>query len=153
MRGSLDGTLANHIPKNRECHPRARGWSLHIRSAVGEPRNLSSNDSATFESSKVSKDKKAPLIVALHGLGGDGNSLLRGASLDLAEAGGYILVGPMGYNPSGWFGSPVIVMGGRRGRGGPPGWRRQRLPRPCLAVRRRSGSQSSASSTSVPSSR
>jgi dienelactone hydrolase len=26
----------------------------------------------------------------------------------------------MGYNPSGWFGSPVIVMGGR-GRGGPGG--------------------------------
>jgi poly(3-hydroxybutyrate) depolymerase len=77
---------------------------------------------ALFVSSKVAKDKKAPLIVALHGLGGDGNSLLRGASLELAEAGGYILVGPMGYNPSGWFGSPVIVMGGRgRGRGGPPG--------------------------------
>jgi predicted peptidase len=77
---------------------------------------------ALFVSSKVSKDRKAPLIVALHGLGGDGNSLLRGAALELAEAGGYILVGPMGYNPSGWFGSPVIVMGGRgRGRGGPPG--------------------------------
>ena len=73
---------------------------------------------ALFVSSKVTKDKKAPLIVALHGLGGDGNSLLRGPSLALAEEGGYILVGPMGYNPSGWFGSPVIVMGGR-GRGGP----------------------------------
>jgi predicted esterase len=70
---------------------------------------------ALFVSSKVSKDEKAPLIVALHGLGGDGNSLLRGRSLELAEEGGYILVGPMGYNPSGWFGSPVIVMGGRGG--------------------------------------
>ena len=77
---------------------------------------------ALFVSSKVAKDRKAPLIVALHGLGGDGNSLLRGAALELAEAGGYILVGPMGYNPSGWFGSPVIVMGGRgRGRGAPGG--------------------------------
>ena len=79
---------------------------------------------ALFVSSKVAKDKKAPLIVALHGLGGDGNSLLRGASLELAEAGGYILVGPMGYNPSGSFrpAQRVIVMGGRgRGRGGPPG--------------------------------
>ena len=75
---------------------------------------------ALFVSSKVTKDKKAPLIVALHGLGGDGNSLLRGPSLTLAEEGGYILLGPMGYNPSGWFGSPVIVMGGR-GRGGPGG--------------------------------
>lgn len=56
---------------------------------------------AVFVSSKVSKDKKNPLIVALHGLGGDSNSLLRGNAIDLAEAGGYILVGPMGYNPRG----------------------------------------------------
>ena len=70
---------------------------------------------ALFVSSKVSKNKKNPLIVALHGVYGDGNSLLRGDALDLAEEGGYILVGPMGYNPQGWFGSPVIVMGG----GGP----------------------------------
>jgi predicted peptidase len=61
---------------------------------------------ALFVSSKVSKDKKNPLIVALHGLGGGGDSLLRGNALDLAEAGGFILVGPMGYNPRGWFGFP-----------------------------------------------
>src|SRR5579862_5275134 len=73
---------------------------------------------ALFVASKVAKDKKVPLIVALHGLGGDGNSLLRGNALDLAEEGGYILVGPMGYNTGGWFGSPVIVMGGGRGAGG-----------------------------------
>ena len=72
---------------------------------------------ALFVSSKVAKDKKAPLIVALHGVFGDGNSLLRGSALDLAEEGGYILVGPMGYNPQGWFGSPVIVMNGGPGRG------------------------------------
>ncbi len=72
---------------------------------------------ALFVSSKVSKDKKAPLIVALHGVFGDGNALLRGEALDLAEAGGYILVGPMGYNPQGWYGSPVIVMNGPPGQG------------------------------------
>jgi len=72
---------------------------------------------ALFVSSKVTKDKKAPLIVALHGVFGDGNSLLRGSALDLAEDGGYILVGPMGYNPQGWFGSPVIVMNGGPGKG------------------------------------
>jgi len=76
---------------------------------------------ALFVSSKVSKDKKAPLIVALHGLGGDGNSLLRGNALDLAEEGGYILAGPMGFNTQGWFGSPVIVMGGGGGQGKGPG--------------------------------
>lgn len=52
---------------------------------------------------------------------GDGNSLLRGSAVDLAEEGGYILVGPMGYNPQGWFGSPVIVMNGGPGRGKGPG--------------------------------
>jgi hypothetical protein len=40
--------------------------------------------------------------VALHGLGGDHNSLLRGNAIDLAEEGGYILVGPMGGDPGGW---------------------------------------------------
>jgi poly(3-hydroxybutyrate) depolymerase len=79
---------------------------------------------ALFVSSKVAKDKKAPLIVAHHGAFGDGNALLRGNALDLAEEGGYIVVGPMGYNPQGWFGSPVIVMNGPPGRGrgaGPAG--------------------------------
>ena len=71
---------------------------------------------ALYVSSKVTKAKAAPLIVALHGMGGDHNSLLRGNAIDLAE-GGYILVGPMGYNPQGWFGSPVI----RPRRGGPGG--------------------------------
>jgi poly(3-hydroxybutyrate) depolymerase len=76
---------------------------------------------ALFVSSKVTKEKKAPLIVALHGVYGDGNALLRGNALDLAEEGGYILVGPMGYNPQGWFGSPVIVMNGGPGKGKGPG--------------------------------
>jgi poly(3-hydroxybutyrate) depolymerase len=76
---------------------------------------------ALFVSSKVTKDKKTPLIVALHGVFGDGNSLLRGNALDLAEEGGYIVVGPMGYNPQGWYGSPVIVMNGGPGKGKSPG--------------------------------
>jgi predicted esterase len=73
---------------------------------------------AVFVSSKVSKDKKSPLIIALHGLGGDQNTMLRGAALDLAEEGGYILVGPMGYNSSGWYGAPSTMAGGTGGAGG-----------------------------------
>ncbi|MDI9613347.1 MAG: alpha/beta hydrolase-fold protein [Acidobacteriota bacterium] len=65
-----------------------------------------------YVSSKVSPAKKNPLIVALHGLGGDGNFLLRDRVVDLAEEGGYIVVAPLGYNVAGWYGSPVIVMGG-----------------------------------------
>ena len=71
---------------------------------------------ALYVSSKVSKDKKNPLIVALHGLGGDQNSLMRGNAIDLAEEGGYILVAPMGYNPRGWYGTPA----GRPRAGAPP---------------------------------
>jgi predicted esterase len=63
---------------------------------------------ALYVSSKVSPDRKAPLIVALHGLGGSHTSLVRDRAIDLAEEGGYILVGPMGYNSRGWYGIPGI---------------------------------------------
>ena len=85
---------------------------------------------AVFVSSRVRRDTKAPLVIALHGLGGTHTSLLRGNALDLAEEGGYILVGPMGYNPRGWYGVPPTGRGGRgrrvpqanpaTGREGPP---------------------------------
>jgi predicted peptidase len=57
-----------------------------------------------FASSKVSKDKKAPLIVTLHGLGAGPSIMMGKEALDLAEEGGYILVAPMGYNVRGWYG-------------------------------------------------
>jgi poly(3-hydroxybutyrate) depolymerase len=57
-------------------------------------------------SSKVRQSRPSPLVVALHGLCGTHTSLLRGNALDLAEEGGYILVGPMGYNQRGWYGVP-----------------------------------------------
>src|SRR5687767_6692755 len=54
---------------------------------------------ALFVSSKVRKDQKAPMIVTLHGLGGTHTTMMRPNAIDLAEAGGYILLAPMGYNP------------------------------------------------------
>lgn len=75
---------------------------------------------AVFVSSKVRRETKAPVIIALHGLGGTPTSLLRGNALDLAEAGGYVLVGPMGYNPRGWYGAPAPQRGGRGRAGSPP---------------------------------
>jgi poly(3-hydroxybutyrate) depolymerase len=60
-----------------------------------------------FVSSKVRRGEPAPLVVALHGLCGTHTSLLRGNALDLAEEGGYVLLGPMGYNQRGWYGVPV----------------------------------------------
>jgi predicted peptidase len=68
---------------------------------------------ALFVSSKVTNDKKAPMIVTLHGLGGTHTTMMRPNAIDLAEAGGYILLAPMGYNPRGWFGAPAPQ--GRRG--------------------------------------
>ena len=59
-----------------------------------------------FVSSKVSNDKKAPLIVTLHGLGAGPSIMFSKQAVDLAEEGGYILVGPMGYNERGWYGMP-----------------------------------------------
>ena len=71
---------------------------------------------ALFVSSKVRKDQKAPMIVTLHGLGGTHTTMMRPNAIDLAEAGGYILLSPMGYNPRGWYGAPAPQgRGGRRG--------------------------------------
>jgi dipeptidyl aminopeptidase/acylaminoacyl peptidase len=39
------------------------------------------------------------------------------AAVDLAEEGGYILVAPLGYNTGGWYGSPLINLNGRGGKG------------------------------------
>jgi predicted peptidase len=78
---------------------------------------------ALFVSSKVTKDKKNPLIVSLHGLGGDQNTMVRESlrSVELAEQGGYILVAPMGYNSGGWYGIPPGAPrgGGANGAGAP----------------------------------
>jgi predicted esterase len=73
---------------------------------------------AVFVSSKVSKDKKAPLIVALHGLGGNQNTMLGAGALQLAEEGGYIMLGVMGYNSSGWYGAPAGMAAGTGGAAG-----------------------------------
>lgn len=70
-----------------------------------------------FVSSKVSRNKPAPLIVSLHGLGAGPQIMCNTTAVDLAQEGGYILVAPMGYSIAGWYGSPVINMNGRRPRG------------------------------------
>ena len=61
---------------------------------------------AVFVSTKVAKDKPAPLIVALRGYGGNPGVFMYGPALKLAEAGGYIMVAPMGYTSGDNFGNP-----------------------------------------------
>ena len=74
---------------------------------------------ALFVPSSYDKAKKAPLVVALHGLGGNPQQMIRSRGLvEQAEKYGYIVVAPMGYNSSGWYGSqgPGAGLGGA-GRG------------------------------------
>jgi len=72
---------------------------------------------AVFVPSTYSKDKKTPLVLALHGFSGSHATFMRTACVDEAEKYGFILVGPMGYSPSGSFGMQ-FAMGGRGGPGG-----------------------------------
>jgi len=67
---------------------------------------------AVFVSTKVTKDKPAPLIVALRGAGGNPGVFMHEPALKLAEEGGYIMVAPMGYSAMGNFGNPATGMGG-----------------------------------------
>lgn len=71
---------------------------------------------AVFVSTKVAKEKPAPLVVALRGYGGNPGSFMWGSALKFAEEGGYIMAAPMGFNSGGNFGNPTTGMGafGRR---------------------------------------
>src|SRR4030042_486379 len=50
---------------------------------------------AVFVSSKVKKDEKAPLVLALHGFSGNHGTFMRRQCVEEAEKNGYILVGTM----------------------------------------------------------
>ena len=76
---------------------------------------------AVFVSTKVTKDKKAPLVLALHGFSGNHGTFMRTQCVDEAEKNGYILVGAMGYSPGGSFGMPMGGRGAPGNRGGPAG--------------------------------
>jgi pimeloyl-ACP methyl ester carboxylesterase len=76
---------------------------------------------AVFVSSKVTKDKKAPMVLALHGYSGNYGTFMRTGCVDEAENNGYILVGVMGYNPSAPFGATMGMRGAPGRRGAAPG--------------------------------
>ena len=72
---------------------------------------------AVFVSSKITKDKKTPMVLALHGMSGNHGTFMRTPCVEEAEKNGYILVGVMGYSPNAPFGR---TMGARGGPGAPP---------------------------------
>ena len=95
---------------------------------------------ALFVPSRYDKEKKTPLMVALHGLGGNPQQMIRSKGLtDQAEKYGYIVAAPMGYNSSGWYGLPRAGRGrvrtGQAGRA-PPASSRPRA-RSCRRACRR----------------
>lgn len=59
-----------------------------------------------FVPSTYDRSKPTPLVVALHCLYSDAAHMIRYEGLtDLAEARGYIVVAPMGFNTHGWYGN------------------------------------------------
>ena len=65
---------------------------------------------------------KTPLVVALHGYGGDQNYFFAAlAELpELLEQHRFILAAPMGYSTGGWYGAPLDIPGNRPRSGGQP---------------------------------
>ena len=58
---------------------------------------------AVFVSTKVKKDKRSPLVIALHGAGVSPDQML-GFVAEAAQDHGYIAFAPMGYSLEGWYG-------------------------------------------------
>lgn len=58
-----------------------------------------------FVPTSYDKSKKYPLVIALHGLGGNPQQFMRTRGvMEQAEKRGYIVAAPMGYNERGWYG-------------------------------------------------
>jgi pimeloyl-ACP methyl ester carboxylesterase len=84
---------------------------------------------SVYVSSKIRAGEKAPLILALRGFTGTTLTFVRGTAVDLAEAGGYILVGAIGYNNRAGFGVPPRARNaGPPPREGAPGAAARPLP-------------------------
>lgn len=94
---------------------------------------------SVYVSSKIEPGAKAPLILALRGFTGTTLTFVRGTAVDLAEQGGYILVGAIGYNNRAGYG----VMPRARSGGPGPG-----APAPAAAPGR--GTRGAAGAPSMP---
>lgn len=78
---------------------------------AGRPMNYE-----LFVPSKYDRSTPTPLVVALHCLGSDAQHMIRYEGLtEQAEARGFIVVAPMGYNSRGWYGSRGAGRASERG--------------------------------------
>jgi poly(3-hydroxybutyrate) depolymerase len=65
-------------------------------------------DYSLFVPKGYDKERKTPLVVALHGLGSNPQQIMKYTGLtDAAQKHGFIVVAPMGYNSRGWYGQPI----------------------------------------------
>ena len=108
------GCLAQQGPPPQVYPPGIRGGSevepekgVEIRHYTFAPTGEQLPYSV-FVSSKIRKGQKAPLIIALRGFTGTTLTFVRGTTVDLAEKGGYILVGAIGYNNRAGFGVQAV---------------------------------------------
>ena len=108
------GCLAQQGPPPQVYPPGIRGGSevepekgVEIRHYTFAPTGEQLPYSV-FVSSKIRKGQKAPLIIALRGFTGTTLTFVRGTTVDLAENGGYILVGAIGYNNRAGFGVQAV---------------------------------------------
>jgi dienelactone hydrolase len=106
----LDIAMAQGGPPAQVLPPGIRGGSEVVPERGVEIRHYSFQPTgeqlpySVYVSSKVRPGTKAPLIIALRGFTGTTLTFVRGSAVDLAEAGGYILVGAIGYNNRAGFG-------------------------------------------------
>ncbi len=95
----LGSTGPGALAQEKKVAPKAEKKTYTFKEADKEM------EYALFVPSKYDKDKKTPLVVALHGLGGNPQQFMRMRGLtEQAEKRGYIVVAPMGYNEKGWYG-------------------------------------------------
>jgi predicted peptidase len=115
-------TLASGQPQQQKEPGKKTGNRIEKRTYEFKDADNKTMEYALFVHSKYAKDQKTPLMVALHGLGGNPQQIMRSKGLtDLAEKHGYIVVAPMGYNSGGWYGAKIPGgLGKGKGKGDTP---------------------------------
>ena len=102
---TFSASVAAHAQEKPKT-PASRTWSRIEKKTYDFKDAGKEMEYCLFVPSTYDKAKKAPLMLALHGLGSNPQQIIRYPALtDLAEKHGYIVAAPMGYNSSGWYGN------------------------------------------------